>query len=60
MAQTSEPLAVATATLIPARRVGLDDRGEIAPGKLADIVRVRTLGDVPVVHGVWRYARRIA
>lgn len=54
------PRAVATVTLTPARRVGLDDRGEIAPGKLADLVRVRLLDDVPVVDGVWRRGRRIA
>jgi alpha-D-ribose 1-methylphosphonate 5-triphosphate diphosphatase len=53
------PRAVATVTLTPARRVGLDDRGEIAPGKLADLVRVRTLGDVPLVVAVWRHGKRI-
>ena len=54
------PQAVAMATLTPARRVGLDDRGEIAPGQLADLVRIRLVGDVPVVKGVWRRAHRIA
>jgi alpha-D-ribose 1-methylphosphonate 5-triphosphate diphosphatase len=54
------PRAVATVTLTPARRVGLDDRGEIAPGKLADLVRVRTHEDVPIIEEVWRRARRIA
>ena len=54
------PRAVATVTLTPARRVGLDDRGELAPGKRADVVRVRLLDDVPVIDGVWRHARRIA
>jgi alpha-D-ribose 1-methylphosphonate 5-triphosphate diphosphatase len=54
------PDAVATVSLTPARRVGLDDRGEIAPGKRADLVRVRPVADVPVVDGVWRRARRIA
>ena len=54
------PHAVSMATLTPACRVGLDDRGEIAPGKLADLDRVRLVGDVPVIRGVWRRARRIA
>jgi alpha-D-ribose 1-methylphosphonate 5-triphosphate diphosphatase len=54
------PEAVATISLTPARRVGLHDRGEIAPGKLADLVRIRLVADVPVVDGVWRRARRIA
>jgi alpha-D-ribose 1-methylphosphonate 5-triphosphate diphosphatase len=54
------PRAVSMATLTPARRVGLDDRGEVAPGKLADLVRVRLLDDIPVIEGVWRRARRIA
>jgi alpha-D-ribose 1-methylphosphonate 5-triphosphate diphosphatase len=53
------PRAVTTITLTPARRIGLDDRGEIAPGKLADLVRVRLLDDVPLVQAVWRHGHRI-
>jgi alpha-D-ribose 1-methylphosphonate 5-triphosphate diphosphatase len=52
--------AVATVSLNPARRVGLDDRGEIAAGKRADLVRVRLAGDLPVVRGVWRQGERVA
>lgn len=51
--------AVAKVSATPARRVGLDDRGEIAPGQRADLVRVRLIGDVPVVRGVWRSGVRI-
>lgn len=50
------PLAEAlrTVTLAPANAVGLDDRGELAPGKRADAVRVRLVGGVPMVISVWR------
>ena len=53
------PRAIATVTRTPARRGGLEDRGEIAPGRRADLVRVRLMGDVPVVRGVWRGGRRV-
>jgi len=52
--------AVAKASLEPARRVGLDDRGEIAPGKRADMVRVRRTAHGPIVRSVWREANRVA
>ena len=52
--------AVATVTLTPAKRVGLDDRGEIAPGKRADLVRVRDCGVGPVIRGVWRQGEKVA
>lgn len=56
----SLPAAVATVSLTPAHRVGLDDRGEIAPGKRADLIRVRGVDDLPVVRAVWREGERIA
>jgi alpha-D-ribose 1-methylphosphonate 5-triphosphate diphosphatase len=34
--------------------VGLDDRGEIAPGKRADLIRVTVEHGIPVVRQVWR------
>jgi adenine deaminase len=41
------PLAVLRAmTLHPARRLGLDDRGVVAPGKRADLVLLRSLTDL--------------
>jgi alpha-D-ribose 1-methylphosphonate 5-triphosphate diphosphatase len=53
--------AIATVTLTPARSVGLLDRGEIAPGKRADLVRVGLSRDGwPIVRGVWRKGRRVA
>jgi len=53
------PQAVRLASLNPARAVGLNDRGEIAAGRLADLVRVRVLGDAPVVRSVWREGQRV-
>jgi alpha-D-ribose 1-methylphosphonate 5-triphosphate diphosphatase len=54
------PAAVRTVTKTPAEAVGLHDRGEIAVGKRADLVRVRTARDLPVVVSVWRQGRRVA
>jgi alpha-D-ribose 1-methylphosphonate 5-triphosphate diphosphatase len=54
------PAAVAAVSATPAERAGLDDRGEIAPGRRADLVRVRLVGELPVVRAVWRAGRRVA
>ncbi|HKW94137.1 MAG TPA: alpha-D-ribose 1-methylphosphonate 5-triphosphate diphosphatase, partial [Methylomirabilota bacterium] len=43
------PRAIGTVSATPARRVGLDDCGAIAPGKRADLARVRVAGDVVAV-----------
>jgi alpha-D-ribose 1-methylphosphonate 5-triphosphate diphosphatase len=53
--------ALATVAAGPARSLGLNDRGEIAPGQRADLVRVsrRTAG-WPVPAEVWRQGRRVA
>ncbi|MCM2439367.1 alpha-D-ribose 1-methylphosphonate 5-triphosphate diphosphatase [Agrobacterium vitis] len=59
----SLPQALAMVTSTPARTVGLEDRGRIAPGLRADLVRVRyseNHGGVPVVRSVWRQGRRVA
>ena len=39
---------------------GLHDRGEIAPGKRADMLRVALHDGEPVVRAVWREGRRVA
>jgi alpha-D-ribose 1-methylphosphonate 5-triphosphate diphosphatase len=52
--------AVRTVSKTPAEAVGLRDRGEIAVGKRADLIRVRVVGDVPAVRSVWRGGRRVA
>jgi alpha-D-ribose 1-methylphosphonate 5-triphosphate diphosphatase len=52
--------AVRTVTKTPAEAVGLTDRGEIAVGKRADLIRVHVARDVPVVRSVWREGQRVA
>jgi len=52
--------AIRTVTKTPAEAVGLADRGEIAPGKRADLIRVHVAHDVPVVRSVWREGQRVA
>lgn len=54
------PAALAKVTAIPARAAGLDDRGLIAAGKRADLVRVAADFPVPVVRSVWREGRRVS
>ncbi|ADU62184.1 MAG: alpha-D-ribose 1-methylphosphonate 5-triphosphate diphosphatase [Pseudodesulfovibrio sp.] len=44
---------VAMISLNPATVIGLLDRGEIAPGKRADLVRVREIEGVPAVLQTW-------
>lgn len=46
----SWPRAVAAATLAPARALGLHDRGVLAPGMRADLLRVRGDDDPQVVE----------
>jgi alpha-D-ribose 1-methylphosphonate 5-triphosphate diphosphatase len=52
--------AVRTVTKTPAEAVGLDDRGEIAIGKRADLIRVHVARDIPVVRSAWREGERVA
>jgi alpha-D-ribose 1-methylphosphonate 5-triphosphate diphosphatase len=52
--------AVRTVTKTPAEAVGLTDRGEIAVGKRADLIRVHLARDLPVVRSVWREGERVA
>jgi alpha-D-ribose 1-methylphosphonate 5-triphosphate diphosphatase len=54
------PRAIATVSATPARRVGLEDRGAVTPGRRADLVRVRVHGDVVAVRGVWCRGERVA
>jgi alpha-D-ribose 1-methylphosphonate 5-triphosphate diphosphatase len=52
--------AVRTVTKTPAEAVGLADRGEIAAGKRADLIRVHVARGLPVVRSVWREGHRVA
>jgi alpha-D-ribose 1-methylphosphonate 5-triphosphate diphosphatase len=51
--------AIATVTVNPAEACGLADRGEIAPGKRADLLRVACTDDLPLVRQVWRGGERV-
>ena len=50
--------AINTISLNPARAAKLDDRGEIAIGKRADLVMVREVNDYPLVSHVWAQGTR--
>ncbi len=54
------PAAIRTVTKTPADVVGLDDRGEIARGKRADLIRVHINGGDAAVRCVWREGERVA
>lgn len=56
------PQAIQMVSTTPARAVGLGDRGRIAKGLRADLVRVRVRDDrsVPIVKSVWREGQRVA
>lgn len=52
--------AIRLVTKNPAEAAGLEDRGEIAKGKRADLVRIALAGDQPIVREAWREGRRVA
>ena len=54
------PAAVRLITDKPAQMAKLRDRGRIAPGLRADLVRVRLHDGLPVVREVWRGGERVA
>jgi alpha-D-ribose 1-methylphosphonate 5-triphosphate diphosphatase len=55
----SLPEAIRMVTLNPAHAAGLDDRGEIKPGKRADLTVVEIICGHPVVKSVWRAGVRV-
>lgn len=54
------PAAVRTVTKTPAQAVGLHDRGEIAVGKRADLIRVHLASNVAMVRTTWQSGHRVA
>jgi alpha-D-ribose 1-methylphosphonate 5-triphosphate diphosphatase len=54
------PAAIRTVTKTPADVVGLSDRGEIAVGKRADLIRVHMDDDDAAVRNVWCNGERVA
>ena len=52
--------ALRLVTKNPAEATGLEDRGEIALGKRADLVRIRYAAQRPVVRCVWRAGVRVS
>ena len=53
------PDAVALVTQHPAAIAGLHDRGRLAPGLRADLLRVRVHEGLPIVRQVWRHGERV-
>jgi alpha-D-ribose 1-methylphosphonate 5-triphosphate diphosphatase len=53
------PTAVRMVTKTPAEVAGLDDRGEIAEGKRADMLHVGLHGGHPFVRQAWRAGKRV-
>ncbi|MEM9130232.1 MAG: amidohydrolase family protein, partial [Pseudomonadota bacterium] len=51
---------IATVTRNPAKAVGLDDRGEIAVGKRADLIRFSMPAQTPFLRAVWSLGKRVA
>lgn len=54
------PRAMACVTATPAQAAGLTDRGTIAPGLRADLIRFRLLGGTPALRETWVQGRRVA
>jgi alpha-D-ribose 1-methylphosphonate 5-triphosphate diphosphatase len=54
------PRAISLVTDRPARIANLDDRGRLAAGLRADLVRVRVHDGLPVVRQAWRAGERVA
>ncbi|HUK08889.1 MAG TPA: alpha-D-ribose 1-methylphosphonate 5-triphosphate diphosphatase [Stellaceae bacterium] len=56
----SLPEVVAMVSETPARQLGLEDRGRIAEGRRADLVRVRLVEGMPVARQIWRTGVQVA
>lgn len=54
----SMPRAMATVSRNPAKALGFEDRGQLKAGMRADLVRMRAVGDLPIVRQVWVTGQR--
>jgi alpha-D-ribose 1-methylphosphonate 5-triphosphate diphosphatase len=52
--------AIALITAAPAAMIGLHDRGRLAPGLRADLVRITVFEGLPHMRQTWRQGRRVA
>ncbi len=53
------PRAVATVTRNPAKAARLNDRGALQTGMRGDVLRVRQVGQTPILRGVWSQGYKI-
>ena len=53
------PRAIATVTSNPARAVRLHDRGALETGLRGDVLRVRQIGETPLLRGVWSQGNQV-
>ncbi|MGB3246300.1 MAG: alpha-D-ribose 1-methylphosphonate 5-triphosphate diphosphatase [Sulfitobacter sp.] len=53
------PRGIATVTARPANAVGLSDRGKLAQGKRADLIRFAIHDGTPVLQETWSEGRRV-
>lgn len=53
------PRAIRTVSTTPSDATGLSERGRLAPGCLADMVRLKMLDATPVTRAVWRGGVRV-
>lgn len=54
------PRGIATVTCAPAKAVGLTDRGALAEGLRADLLRFAVAEHVPLLRGVWSRGKQVA
>ncbi|HTJ55997.1 MAG TPA: alpha-D-ribose 1-methylphosphonate 5-triphosphate diphosphatase [Devosiaceae bacterium] len=52
------PQTMAMVTSTPADLIGFSDRGRLAAGLRADVLRVRIIDGVPVIRGIWVAGRQ--
>ncbi len=53
------PRAIATVTANPSKAARLKDRGALAVGLRGDVLRVRPVGQTPLLRGVWSQGNKV-